>query len=50
MAAAGGARPGEGDRDVIAVNVGGTRQGPLYRTLRAADLEEPLRITNTGDR
>jgi len=34
----------------ISLDVGGTpTQQPLYRSVRAADLKEPLRLTNTGD-
>jgi len=34
----------------VSLDVGGEAVGrPLYRTIRAGDLKEPLRVTNTGD-
>jgi alpha-2-macroglobulin len=38
------------DGGKVSLDVGGTAmQRALYRTIRSADLKEPLRITNTGD-
>ncbi len=38
------------DAGTIALDVNGTAvTQPLYRTIRAGDLKEPLRVTNTGD-
>ena len=38
------------DAGNVSLNVGGgSLQRPLYRTIRAGDLKEPLRITNTGE-
>jgi hypothetical protein len=38
------------DAGKVSLNVGGEpMQRPLYRTIRANDLKEPLRVTNTGE-
>ncbi len=38
------------DGGKVSLDVGGTtQQRALYRTIRGADLKEPLRITNTGE-
>jgi alpha-2-macroglobulin len=38
------------DATKVSLDVGGTStQGPFYRTVRAADLKDPLRVSNTGD-
>jgi hypothetical protein len=38
------------DAAKVSLDVGGEpMQRPLYRTIRAGDLKEPLRVTNTGD-
>jgi uncharacterized protein YfaS (alpha-2-macroglobulin family) len=38
------------DAGKVALDVGGTpTQQALYRTIRAGDLKEPLRVTNTGE-
>ena len=38
------------DAGKVSLDVGGeATQRPLYRTIRAGDLKEPLRVTNTGE-